>query len=404
MISIDGILNSMRGDMSSGATLSTMKSRLKQKLATVDPGDFALTSAGGMVTAYAPVSGDLWYLWNHVNGMTWGEPGANTRDYVDRRLAFLASKLHGIAAMRGITSKDNLTRGSLPRTEGWEVSHAGSWHAQAGPWFQLMAFEILFTGQTFSYNSEDFTPRGVVGYISFPVGQFGVMEVVSLIRESVTDSASFIMNIDERPVKASPSLLPPITDWTLNKCYGQHLVESGYSVTNSAYIYPAKTAIPEQKYGADVRPKGWGRLWITRRDTWPIPGEFVGILCKPTPIPHAWWYQESSPFLYAGNWVDTENLTSGVITEVTSDSTHPNGTTCVKYKIRIHGNEVYVFSSDFVVYDAGTRVGVLKVNSTQTSSFMSYDFAAMALEAQPELNAISEQFVIVPITFFGGVT
>jgi hypothetical protein len=415
MSNLDGVIESLKGIVNSGGTIGQMATLLNKEFGlTLDPGDAMINSKDSQVVMAAPIAQDLWYLFNHVNGMTWIQKDANTTDYFTQRLAFFATKLQGIEALKGLTTPTDITKGIPPDTADWDkYMGAGSlteWKNIAKPWYQLMAFEILFKKQSFRYNSEATTPDDVVGYISFPVAQLGVMEVISLVQQSLTDASTFTMNDDEKPVKESPSLFPPMTGWILNKCYGRHLIESGYLVPDaekSKYLHPAKTIIPEQKYGADIKPKGWARLWITRTDKWPVPGEFIGILCKPTPVPHCWWFQASYPFLYAGDWFDTWDLTSGIIeTKTTGVTHHTNGTSCTLYRVRIYGRLIDIYSSDFLDYTVGDRVGVCKVffmvKDPRTTSFDFQDQAAQTGIAPEPL--MSVDYVIIPITFFQEVT
>jgi len=395
-------INAFKGISGTGSQLNNIKDLLKDDFAiNLEPGDFVVKGKDSGIVTTAPVDADLWYLWNHVNGMTWIEKTENTELYMTERLAFLTTKLGGIKALKGVTNLSDVTRGILD----WDqIESFGTWKNLAKAWFQLIAFEILFNGQSFQYN-EDSVPAEVVGYLTFPVGQLGTMEVISLIQESLTDAADFNMQEDEKPNTDEPKLFVSFTNWIYNKCYGRHLVVSGYIVPTDErgkYIPLAKTHLAASDYGVDVKPKGWGKLWITRGDKFPVPGEFVGILCKPLPVPpHVWWFQNSSPFLYAGNWFDTFDLTSGVIVSKAEDEVHPTtGVTCTGYRVKIHGREVDIYSSDFVVYEVGTRVGIFKIG-TRSNTEIVFDYKEQAMQGDPEVGPlISEDYVIIPITFY----
>jgi hypothetical protein len=397
---ISTLIGSLKGIVSSGGSLGQVAKLVKDYSGGIDPGDFVV---GKHIALAAPIAEDLWYLWNHVNGMTWIDKDDTTQEYYDERLKFLAEKLGGIEALRGVTKSSDITRGIIPWDSGYGFSY-GAWQNNAEPWFQLMIFEILFHGQGFIRNDEDNTPEDAVGYISFPVGQLGVMEVISLIRESLTDATDFVIKDDESPVKDTPQLFPSYSRWEMNKCYGVHLIESGYKEVVPNFIHYSKSTVPESDYGRDIAPKKWARLWITRKEKWPVPGEFVGIICKASPVPHCWWFQKSNPFLYAGNWFDTLDLTSGIIVSKTEagEETHPTtGEACTGYRIKVHGREVDIFSSDYLEYEVGTRVGVCKIRGDYDEEEMVFNHKYQSLQGDPTKGPIiSTDYIIIPITFY----
>lgn len=396
---ISTLIGSLKGIVSSGGSLGQVAKLVKDYSGGIDPGDFVV---GKHIALAAPIAEDLWYLWNHVNGMTWIDKDDTTQEYYDERLKFLAEKLGGIEALRGVTKSSDITRGIIPWDSGYGFSY-GAWQNNAEPWFQLMIFEILFHGQGFIRNDEDNTPEDAVGYISFPVGQLGVMEVISLIRESLTDATDFVIKDDESPVKDTPQLFPSYSRWEMNKCYGVHLIESGYKEVVPNFIYYSKSTVPESDYGRDIAPKKWARLWITRKEKWPVPGEFVGIICKASPVPHCWWFQKSNPFLYAGNWFDTWDLTSGVIFDVTEAIEHPvTGTSCTEYLVKVHGRYVSVYSSDFLEYSVGDRVCIFKSVEIEIGDREKpFTHLNQFTQGDPEETPVSTvNFTILPITFY----
>jgi len=163
--------------------------------------------------------------------------------------------------------------------------------------------------------------------------------------------------------------------------------------------------------GKSIKPKGWMRVWITRDDKWPVPGEFIGILVKPNPLPpHVWWFMRSSPFLYAGNWMDTLDLTSGTIVSKTENVEHPTSKTpCTEYIVTIHGIDVKIYSSDFLVYNAGDRVAIWKdragelQNSYTNRTDRSFDQMEQQEFGDPQHDSpppVYTIYTIIPITFF----
>lgn len=397
----------------------------------------------------APTYTDLWYLYNHVNMLTYVEVG-DTEAFFTNRLSFFKDKLGGMRPMRGLTPVGEITYVWL--TE--EVPDIQSWLQKAKPWIQLLAFEIVFKNQKFRYGTDLALPKDVdiVGYIMIPVGQPGVMEIISLVRETDTEVDGFSIQDDEKPIPSSGEMFPPHDKWEIGKCYGRHLIEKMYeipdvekekvffehrdrTVKTTEYIderhpdYMKLTStemkIPiEEVYGKgkdkdgkdvpsisghSVKPKGWMRVWITAKEKWPIPGEFIGIICKPNLAPpHFWWQQESFPFVYAGNWFDTWDLSSGVIKEVTADQEHPDtGVSCTKYKVRYHGEDCYVYSSDFLEYTVGDRVGIVKLGTHLTEgAFIDDSFTMVEQQWIGDMSPVdgvmqeTTDLVIIPITYY----
>jgi hypothetical protein len=430
---VEDLLASLKGITGSGLALEQYVARLKTKLnLTMDPGDFI----SPRISMAAPIAVDLWYLFNHVNMLTYVEaidPDAAFED----RLSFFASKLGGMRAMKGIQSPGEVT-------QEWIENEVGSfpvWINAARSWIQLMAFEILFHGQVFQYDAVGAVPENTVGYVMIPIGQVGVMEVMTLVQETLTEVDEFALADDEQPNIDIPDLFPPREGWQKGKCYGRHLLEDlGYVIPDiekvkvvreernaitftmdgdlkvartTTAVIPIETAYGRGKNsdGSDnpaqpgkyVRPKGWLRIWITRDEKWPVPGEFIGILCKPSPVPpHCWWFQDSSPFVYAGNWMDTFDLTSGVIVQKTADVGHPqSGAICTMYRVLVHGVRVDIYSSDYCDYTVGQRVGIYKMGSRSSDPLLVFDFTEQQMQGDPTVGPIvSTDYIIIPIEFY----
>jgi len=82
----------------------------------------------------------------------------------------------------------------------------------------------------------------------------------------------------------------------------------------------------------------------------PTPGEFMGIVIWVFPnLP--WGWQETSPFIYSGNWMETVYYTTAKVTEVVDETT---------YKVLYHDKEVEARSSDYAIYNVDDRVAILK--------------------------------------------
>jgi len=137
-------------------------------------------------------------------------------------------------------------------------------------------------------------------------------------------------------------------------------------------------------------PKWWYRtqLRMEGKKKFPIPGEFFGIGCRIFPGMY-WGHQESNPFIYAGNFIDTVFYTRGIITEINEQE---NDTI---YKVAWHGRkkEVEVMSSDYAQYEVGESATILKDVSTSKTSQLWKD-----ADMKPDCDKTVWQ--IVPIGFY----
>jgi len=402
-----------------------------KKNIVVEPGDFvkSLTGTGRPLAVSAPLAYDLWYLHNHVNLFTWVDEAESIEDYVSERLAFIQEKL---------TSDGNVIYPMLGLTDVSQLVHVidwAEWYNFADYFVQLMAFEIRVHGRPIQWDTnrthytqvhKDVVVDGVtmkmkatidealpigndwVGYLTFPIGQIGVMEQIAFFQENWSDEEGhpqYRPDDQEKVFNPNPTQLFPPKESANTHCYGDYLVE-GYKRSGDRYygqqLEIGCKGIPAQFYGGkDVKPKGWLRLWIMRNDVFPVPGEFIGILCKPYPVPvHCWWFQESNPFLYAGNWVDTGNLSSGIVKEITLEADRTDGGAGDEYKILYHGIEITVYASDFYQYEVGERVAVLKVGSTATKAERAFNHLDQKQYGEPEEGSTSTDYMIVPFTYF----
>jgi hypothetical protein len=239
----------------------------------------------------------------------------------------------------------------------------------------------------------------------FPVGQLGVMEVISMFQETELEVEGFTLKPDEVPVQITETqLFPPMEHAGENRSFGKYLIESGYIIPNevkSQVEIMSSVYIPEKDYTRNVAPKSWTKLWIKKTDKFPVPGEFIGILCKPVACPpHVWWFQESTPFLYAGNWVETQNLTSGVITQVTLEVNRIDRGIGNEYWVKVNGIEFIAYASDFKLYEVDERVAVLKRWTIGSKTERSFTWKDQRDGTHPVKNQVSLEFMIIPITFY----
>lgn len=462
-------LESMKGLTGSGTVLSEAIRKVADFIGTMEPGDFVNT--GTEKVSAVPVSTDLWYLFYHQNFLRkyykTGTELAHKADYLwyfTTKLVFLRH-LTGLKPLKVLVdlAKD-LTVHQYERFDPvWDKHEV--YQNNGTYWINSIFFELIFKNKQIQYPSEGSPrykthPNEYVGYIAFPIGQLGVMEVISLFQETDLRGYQFkafetlglvslyhakpaVSNLDNKyipTVQSPPPLMFPDAKTKTgdilsgqNYCYGKHLIESAYRVTDTVTMPFTKGNYPlvEEKlvqntknssdetayapiatndlelwasnikdYGEDIKPKLWMRYWIHKDSTLPVPGEFIGILVRPVATPpHVWWFQESSPFLYAGNWMETGNLTSGIITSVTKEADRPAGSVGNEYKAEIQGVEVTLYATDFFLYSVGDRVAILKADSLTpaTKSFTALNQFHFNNEATITVTTL---YVIVPATFY----
>jgi hypothetical protein len=116
------------------------------------------------------------------------------------------------------------------------------------------------------------------------------------------------------------------------------------------------------------------------------------VLAKPTPIPHIWWFQESSPFLYAGNWFETQYWTSGIVKEI-----HTLDDAAYKcYEVTVKGLTLFLKPTDFKEYEVGDRVAIIKTDGKEVFSWE--DLKDREGESTKE-SPLSDWFII-PYSFY----
>jgi len=447
-------LESLKGLSSgSGAVYGEFLKRLTDHIGTMEPGDYVHTSSGQ--TMAAPIATDLWYLWYHQNILKKyyedieGED-FNHKDYLTyltENLSFL-SYLPDLKPLKVVTDLDKqlLHDTSL---DVYNMKWRNEWSNNGIYWVNTAFFELRQTEKSLDYPSEGSpgfktTPNDYVGYVAFPIGQLGVMEVISLFTETDLKGYAFaaysalwtyhqkpaVTDLEDKykPTKQSvPEIFPDMKDANGNAlagqhyCYGRQLIEGyGYykpeipvapqntlNADNRTAYAPTSSRDVElwasdiKDYGEDIKPKKWFRYWIHKDSTFPVPGEFVGILVRPeaTP-PHVWWFQESSPFLYAGNWMETNNLTSGIVKSVTAEGDRTDGGIGNLYCVAIQGCDVYISASDFLEYSVGDRVAVLKVDSTETAPTKAFSALKQIHLKTKDAGTTKTNYVIIPATYY----
>ncbi len=404
-ITTKNILEAAKGITGTGDLFREFFDRLdKNSVFVLDPGDFAMKQDGVGISISAPLASDVWYLHNHNNLIT----EVDTENYVKEGLKFLDEKLGGMKPLRGIQDPSQLL---VESQTGWYSEVQKFYSNVAGYWINDLAYEFGYIGQGVAMDSA--RPRGgfndkLIAYLTFPIGQLGIMEVISIFFETDTEADDFDLPYEEIPQTfdtGDAPLFPPDPLNGANQCFGEHLIEDGYKIPEDAkkYVELNATKVPPEKYGGiDVKTKSWMRFWLDSEKKHPVPGEFIGILVRPWHLPpHAWWFQESCPFVYAGNWWETEWLTSGVVTERTLEEDREDDGIGDEYKIRIHGIEITIYTTDFYRYEVDERVAVVKSSDLQRNlPEKPFDWITMNNRWDKKKDQTYRDYMIIPIAFY----
>ena len=380
----------------------------------VDPGDFLRKrSDGSRIPITAPIAYDVWYLYSTANILPMDSQDANYQ-YVDDNLYFINANLEGMSILRSVQSRSDILSIITGVKGGWYGEEKSAYQNLSYYWIQALAYEFGYMDQGYEYESDgpdDAIWENLCGaYVTFPIGQLGVMEVVSLFFETDIEGDDFSLQEDEIPFtfgKGDGSLFPPATDSGQNNCYGLYLIESGYKLNTedetNRYTELFASPMPETVYQKSDK-KAWLRFWFDKNEQRPVPGEFIGILTKPYGLPpHAWWFQESSPFVYAGNWWETEWVTSGWITGVTLEADRTDGGIGDQYLIRVHGCEIKLYTTDFFKYNVDERVAIVKVGNVEDSlPDIPFNWEIMRTQWDKEKGNTYTDYMIMPISFYEG--
>lgn len=134
----------------------------------------------------------------------------------------------------------------------------------------------------------------------------------------------------------------------------------------------------------------WFRYEFPGEETkikFPVPGEFLALGNRMMPGEY-WGHQKSSPFIYAGNWMDTVYLTSAVIIAIIEPTdTIPFSRYMVQWRKKI----IEVNPSDFAKYEVDDRVTILKDVATEKKSQLWKD---------TDMETEGETWMICPISFY----
>ena len=377
------------------------------------PGDRTLNFGTDNVPARVglgmPIAYDIWYLFDAGNVL---EFGGKT---ISESMAKMADYFEEIDDAKPLLSPETKpTPGAYNLSGGGSNSVSFDTLGAKEYTVKEARYEVFLTGNGASYASAGPKERQntYAGYIAFPVGPLGVMWGISLATESSLSSgiSGSVYPVDyESATVQGGELLPPF-DVHRSKVAGEKLMSKGYLVEDNTKV----ELLAADFENTDNPPLHyWLRYWIPENNTEIIPGEFCGLLCRPWPL-HCWWFQETAPFLYAGNWVETEFYTSGIVKEVQvidEDFTPNDGEVGDRYKVWVKTEEIIVKSSDFLEYEVDERVGLLKAWREGTESTYSEVGPATGSGQTPNFNwqnlellntgeTLTKTWVIVPAGFY----
>ena len=148
-----------------------------------------------------------------------------------------------------------------------------------------------------------------------------------------------------------------------------------------------------------VKVHWWFRVQILKTTAikFPVPGEFLALGNRMMPD-KPWGKQKSSPFIYAGNWMDTVYYTSCRIKEVIeATATIPYRT----YKVMWRKNEVTARPSDFAEYKVDDRVTLLKDVATTKRTQLWKDDDMKYFGGAEDMAPADIVWQIAPISFYG---
>ena len=428
---------------------------------SVDPGDFAYAGDEDQpgFAFSLPIAYDVWYLWQTVNIIP-AEDDSEYKQFSTLVLADFLGMLGGVKPLRTI-ARENLAPD--PNKVGDTFPDLLFFQTEGKYCIKEMRFETFLKDRSPYHTSRgsrrlnqpglDLAENGegdvYSGYLAFPVGSLGVMQDISFVCESLDEPAQD----NSYDVVPGGDLMPPSGSLS-TKLKGLSLFENAYESACLDTEYPADEMLEEES----IAPHNWMRLWLNKENKWPIPGELCGLLVKPLSLPpHCWWFQETSPFLYSGNWFETDYYTSGIVLaifekkpdedetegeekcEVTGLSKVYDQRTgygdCVFaeenwlyyseigfnvsdvgiiYKVRVKDQDLYLKSTDFKEYEIDERVAIVKKAGVNTDNFNWHllspgktvpgnsfeDRQAYDLGLSGKLFELNADWVIAPITFY----
>lgn len=247
-------------------------------------------------------------------------------------------------------------------------------------------YEFLHTDGVVAKGNKDNT----VFFVDFMSGlSWDAIELLTSARDaSMTNDQFEVIKADESDMAA------PVPD-TLFGGY-----EEKYIYWN--YLWFAPDKVEDYFYdhagsleGTD-KPKNlhdWMRLNVLMEDKFPVPGEFMGLAVRIFPE-YPWGQQESNPFIFSGNFMDTAYKLRGRITEITEATANRP---YKMYRVKTHlnqGEEISICATDFEDYNVDDYVTIIKdVSVIDASETFNWETLAKSV-ADPVT------WMILPTTYY----
>ncbi|MBW2094202.1 MAG: hypothetical protein JRI80_04870 [Deltaproteobacteria bacterium] len=339
----------------------------------------------------APIAYDVWYLAKAGNTLKFGDVSVD--DGLDSLSDFLG-------VYSGIVPLDQPIDDVLPSAGAGDTpSVRPLTKTEPGPkepTVKEARYELYRsdTGSAVNPGVDGFS--GGIGYIAFPCGPFGVMWKITITTESAVKSPVAGSVHPALPPEVGDALVPPYATGSSSlDIPGELLVDKAYKIVSDNVEYPSAGFGDEDP---QIKIQTWLRYWIPEDSTLIVPGEFVALLAKPWLL-HAWWHNVNAPKLFAGHWVETAYYTSGVIIEIVEEGDYAaayRGEVGARYKVRVKTETIWCKSSDFLEYEEGERVGLLKKWDGGNPSFSFEDLKNLGTG-----DTLTREWVIVPVDFYG---
>lgn len=218
----------------------------------------------------------------------------------------------------------------------------------------------------------ELTEAGAIAALEFLTGDLVAMENTMLLGEITGE-----VNDVKKGGKLIPSPAPP--------------AKSGEELTLTHGFYVAEDNVKILQKSEDFHPFTVTRKEMLKEEKFPTPGEFLGMAVRAWPN-HAWFSQESNPFMFAANWFETNHYSGGLVKAKNDISDDQDGSD-FDYEVMVRGKlKTGVISSDFKEYEIDDRVAILKRDSLDDDEL----FTNLDMKE----NEYNETWIIVPITFY----
>jgi hypothetical protein len=234
------------------------------------------------------------------------------------------------------------------------------------------------------------------GFIDFLGGlPHGSIEIMGIIGELSTNPEDIDVIEASSGQKAAP-----IPDKFFDEMFGDSMVHDIIWLSNDE-----SSALPCQFLAPNIsgkkepkNPHWWHRVFFVKgKDIqFPIPGEFVAS--APRMLPNLpWGEQLTTPFFFAGNWIETLYYTHCKILEVIEpDEEYPYQRYKVKY--RQYGldsdSEITATPTDYCDYKVDDRVAIIRNETSEEETWTWEDLQEFD----------EDSWLLAPIDFYGKLT